>query len=53
MSIANLVVLLGFYYVSFLFYTFIGVMDNYAQSKEKGVKRGQYERATGAPDLVI
>jgi hypothetical protein len=28
-------------------------MDNYAQSKEKGVKRGQYERATGAPDLVI
>jgi hypothetical protein len=36
MSIAYLVVLIGFYYVSLVFYMCLGVMDNHGEMEVKG-----------------
>jgi hypothetical protein len=46
MSFVNLVVLVGFYYVSLVFNMYVGVMDNHGKREEKGTQRVQYGRIT-------
>jgi hypothetical protein len=46
MSIAYLIVLVGFYYFSLVFDMCLGVMDNHRNRKEKGTKRMQNGRVT-------
>ena len=52
MSFAYLVVLVGFYYVSLVFYMYLGVMDNHGEREAKG-PRGYDMGELQAPDLAI
>ena len=51
-SFANLVVLVGFYYVSLVFYMCLDVMDNHGETEAKG-QRGYKMGELQAPDLAI
>ena len=50
MSFAYLVVLVRFYYVSLVFYMYLGVIDNHGEREAKG-PRGHNVGELQAPDL--